>query len=134
MEDRTVYYDGSKVEAYHKVMNYCLYTCREEEWADGFWMRLLGCPEVYREVLYYLEHHEFLDECQIEGFSPIDIFIWYMKKYNLHRDKGRSSSECDKEIMSILAFDALTRLKREPEFKQELMRELGIDRWPGMDK
>ncbi len=128
MENKAVYYDGSKVEAYHKVMNYCLYTCRDEDWADEFWRQMLECPEVYREVLYYLEHHEFLDECEIEGFTVIDIFIWYMKKYNLLKNKGRGDLECDKEIMSILAFYALMRLKRDPEFKRELMKELGMDK------
>ncbi len=128
MDTGAVYFDGSKIEAYHRVINYCNYTCREEEWADRFWQNLLNSREIYREVLYYLEHHEFLDECEIEGFTVIDIFIWYMKKYNLLKNKGKNEADCDKEIMSILAFDAMMRLQREPEFKQELMKDLGMDR------
>lgn len=35
MGDGMVYFDGSKVEAYQRVMNYCNYTGREEGWPTG---------------------------------------------------------------------------------------------------
>lgn len=50
-----------------------------------------------------------------------------MKKYNLLKSKGKNEADCDKEVMSILAFDAMMRLQREPKFKLELLRDLGMD-------
>lgn len=98
---------SEKIKLFEHLCKVCEYVAYTDEWRDNFWNRLLLNDAVYKEYLYYAEHHDFLMEVKIDGYSIIDILIWEMRKYNVRMDKGKNGADCDKEAMVLEAFSTM---------------------------
>ena len=59
---------------------------------------------IFKELVYYLENHAFLDEVCIRGYSLSDLYVFQMSKYNLIREIGKNPVECNKERMVMNSF------------------------------
>ena len=105
------------------------YAGQEKEWTDGLWADLLTIPELYGEMVFYLENHGFKDAFRFRGYSLTDLYVWQMNRYNLFKDFGKNTSECNKETMVLRSFRTMIDFMRSPE---EYLRRLGENR--GMDR
>ena len=63
------------------------------------------------------------------GYSLTDLYVWQMNRYNLIRDFGKNTSECNKETMVLRSFRTMVDLMHHPE---EYLKRLGESR--GMDR
>lgn len=124
-----ILYDARKVKAYEGLLALGKYAGQEREWVDALWTDLLAEPKLYGEIVYYLENHSFRDEFKFRGYSLTDLYVWQMNKYNLIKDLGKNTAECNKETMALRSFRTMIDLMRSPE---EYLRRLGEDR--GMDR
>lgn len=123
-----IIYDARKVKAYECISKLCSYTGHTKEWTDDFWTMLRCSPPVYDELVYYLDHGDFLCRYKVGGCSIIDIFIWQMREFNIRTDRGKNGTECDKLDTVLLAFHTMLEMEKEPELYQKRM---GMDK--GMD-
>lgn len=124
-----ILYDARKVKTYECLLELCKYAGLDEEWANELWKDLLLLPELYEEMVYYLDNHSLKDAVKREGYSLTDLYVWQMNKYNLIKDFGKNTSECNKETMVLRAFRMMIELIRNPD---EYVKRLGEGR--GMDK
>ena len=124
-----ILYDARKVKAYECLLALGEYAGQDGEWLGKLWADLLTEPGLYGEMVYYLEHHVFLDAFKFRGYSLTDLYVWQMNKYNLIKDLGKNTSECNKETMVLRSFRTMVDLMRSPE---EYLKRLGEDR--GMDR
>jgi len=108
-----IFFDNSKIKAYECITKMCELTGETDEWREDFWSRLLLHPSIYRELVYYIEHNDFLCEYKVGDMSIIDIFVWQMKRYNLHMDIGKNDANCDKSRMVLDAVQAFMQLDDE---------------------
>ncbi len=124
-----ILYDARKIKVYEGLLALGEYAGQEKEWTDGLWADLLAIPGLYEEMVYYLEHHGFKDSFQFRGYSLTDLYVWQMNRYNLIKDFGKNTSECNKETMVLRSFRTMVDLMRSPE---EYLKRLGENR--GMDR
>lgn len=124
-----ILYDARKIKVYEGLLALGEYAGQEKEWTDGLWADLLTVPELYAEMVYYLEHHGFKDVFRFQGYSLTDLYVWQMNRYNLIKDFGKNTSECNKETMVLRSFRTMIDLMRSPE---EYLKRLGENR--GMDR
>lgn len=124
-----IVYDATKIKVYGALKQRCGYAGFLEEWGDELWEELLSDYGLYREVVYYLEHHSFLDEEKFYGYGLTDLFIWQMDRSNLFHDTGKNTAECNKETMALQAFRTMAEMKKNPEWYLKKINE-----GPGMDR
>lgn len=124
-----ILYDARKIKAYECLLALGEYAGQEKEWINGLWADLLTIPDLYGEMVYYLENHVFRDDFKFQGYSLTDLYVWQMNKYNLIKDLGKNPSECNKETMVLRSFRTMIELMHSPE---EYLKRLGEDR--GMDR
>ena len=124
-----ILYDARKVKAHESLLALGEYAGQKREWTDGLWADLLVVPGLYAELVYYLENHGFKDDFKFQGYSLTDLYVWQMTKYNLIKDLGKNTSECNKETMVLRSFRTMIDMMRSPE---EYLKRLGEDR--GMDR
>ncbi len=124
-----ILYDARKVKAYEYLLALGEYAGQDSGWIGELWSDLLAEPELYGEMVYYLERHVFLDAFKFRGYSLTDLYVWQMNKYNLIKDLGKNTAECNKETMVLRSFRTMLDLMRSPE---EYLKRLGGDR--GMDR
>ena len=129
MDMKGILYDARKVKAYKSLIALGEYAGQEKEWTDALWAELLVVPDLYAECIYYLENHGFKDEFKCRGYSLTDLYVWQMNRYNLIRDFGKNTSECNKETMVLRSFRTMVDLMHHPE---EYLKRLGESR--GMDR
>lgn len=98
-------------EYFYNLTDYCGY---DREWADELFGEIMGNDELYKEFVYYLENHTFLDELKVEGYSLSDLYVFSMSKYNLIREIGKNPVECNKERMVMNSFDMMSKMIKEP--------------------
>lgn len=110
-----ILYDATKVKACKAFYEICDYAGLSREWADGLWMEILTHKPLYGELVYYLEHHTFLDKLKVGGYSLCDLYVWQMNRYNLIKDTGKNPRTCNKEKMAMQAFKTMADLLSDPE-------------------
>lgn len=98
-------------EYFYNLTDYCGY---DREWADELFGEIMGNVELYKEFVYYLENHTFLDELKVEGYSLSDLYVFSMSKYNLIREIGKNPVECNKERMVMNSFDMMSKMIKDP--------------------
>lgn len=124
-----ILYDARRVKAYESLLTLGAYAGQEKEWLDALWVDLLSIPDLYAELVYYLEHHDLMDQYKYEGYSLIDLYVWQMNKYNLVKDFGKNTSECNKETMVLRSFRTMIELMKNPEeYLKRLSEGRGMDR------
>ena len=92
----------------------CEYAELPEKWADDLWGEIMPRKELYNELVYYIEHHTFLDQLKVSGYSLCDLYVWQMNRYNLIRDTGKNPRTCNKEKMAMQAFKTMSELLKDP--------------------
>lgn len=124
-----ILYDARKIKAYESLLALGEYAGQEKEWMDGLWADLLTIPDLYAEMVYYLENHDFWDNFKFQGYSLIDLYVWQMNKYNLIKDLGKNTAECNKETMALRSFRTMIELMRSPEeYIKRLNEGYGMDK------
>ncbi|MBR6770959.1 MAG: hypothetical protein IKM28_06930 [Lachnospiraceae bacterium] len=118
-----VWYDAHRIKVYEYLVALAEYAGQDREWLEKFWADLLTEPKLYEEMVYYLINHDFRDDFKCYGYSLTDLYVWQMSKYNLIRDEGKNTSECNKETLVLRAFRTMLDLKREPEVYLGRLRE-----------
>ncbi len=124
-----IFFDGRKVQIYEKLLALGEYAGQEEGWTETLWMDLLAVPPLFEEMVYYLEHHDYKDDFQYKGYSLIDLYVWQMNRYNLIKDFGKNTAECNKETLVLRSFATMIELMKNPE---ECLKRLKEGR--GMDQ
>ena len=124
-----IVYDATKVKVCQAFYQICDYAQLDREWADELWKDVLTHPQIYEEMVYYIEHHTFLDKIKVCGYSLCDLYVWQMSSYNLIKDIGKNSRTCNKEKMAMQAFRTMTDLMENPqEFRKRLEGGQGMDK------
>lgn len=124
-----ILYDARKIRIFEALFTLCDYTHKSEEWANKFWWDLLQCEDIYKEFVYYLDHHDFLDAYKIQGYSIIDMFIYEMNRYNLINDSNKNDKRCDKIDMVLYAFYHMLQMRKDPEeYSKKLQSDQGMDK------
>lgn len=124
-----IVYDASMVKVCEAFYAICDYAQLDKEWTDKLWMDVLSAKPVMEELVYYIEHHTFLDKLKVMGYSMCDLYVWQMGRYNLIKDVGKNPRTCNKEKMVMQAFETMIELIKNPEeCVRKLERDQGKDR------
>ena len=110
-----IFYDARKIKIYEAVKELCGIAGESEAWTNGLWGELLTDRELMEEMVYYLEHHTFLDQLKVGGYGLCDLYVWQMNRYNLIKDTGKNPRTCNKEKMAMQAFRTMAELLADPE-------------------
>ena len=110
-----IVYNASKIKVCQGFYEICDYAELKRDFADGLWRDILHHPQVYEELVYYIEHHTFSDKVKVCGYSMCDLYVWQMSRYNLIKDTGKNSKTCNKEKMAMQAFETMAGLLNNPE-------------------
>lgn len=110
-----ILYDATKVKVCQAFYDICNYAELPAQWSDELWMDILSRKPIYKELIYYIEHHTFLDELKVCGYSLCDLYVWQMNRYNLIKDTGKNSRTCNKEKMAMQAFRTMVDLMDDPK-------------------
>lgn len=125
-----IIYDATRVKVCQAFYQICDYGELSREWADELWMDILSQNRLYEELVYYIEHHTFLDRLKVEGYSLCDLYVWQMNRYNLIKDTGKNPRTCNKEKMAMQAFRTMAELIKNPgEHLKKLEYGQGTDRF-----
>lgn len=124
-----IIYGTEKIRAYDGLVRLCEYAGCTGAWCDELWSEMLSDKELYDELVYYLEHHTPLDAMKVNGYSMTDLYVWQMEKYNLQRDSGKNTEQCNKEGLVLRALQALADMKKNPDiFMKRLNDGAGMDK------
>ena len=124
-----IVYDASKIKVCQGFYEICDYAGLLGDFADGLWRDILLHPQVYEELVYYIEHHTFSDKVKVCGYSMCDLYVWQMSRYNLIKDTGKNSKTCNKEKMAMQAFRTLLDFMENPaEYRKKFANGQGMDR------
>lgn len=110
-----IIYDATKIKVCKAFYEICDYAELSVSWADELWKNILTYPQVYEELVYYIEHHTFLDKLKVSNYSLCDLYVWQMSRYNLIKDTGKNPRTCNKEKMAMQAFRTMAELLADPE-------------------
>lgn len=123
-----ILYDARRIKAYEGLMALGEYAGRDSKWLDELWAGLLDDAGLMKEWMYYLDHHNFLDEEKFRGYGLTDLYVRQMDRYNLIREIGKNPVSCNKESMVLGAFRAMLDLKADPEtYVRRLTEGTGMD-------
>lgn len=123
-----IVYDASRIKVCKAFYEICSYAELSREWADELWKDILLHPQIYEELVYYIEHHTFLDRVKVKNYSLCDLYVWQMSRYNLIRDTGKNPRTCNKEKMAMQAFRSMVDLLANPqEYEKRLKYGQGMD-------
>lgn len=118
-----IIYDATRVKVCQGFYQICEYAGLEKEWTDELWQDIISAGDIYEELVYYIEHHTFMDRVKVEGYSLSDLYVWQMDKYNMIRETGKNPITCNKEKMVMRSFRTMVDMKREPEKYVKRLRE-----------
>lgn len=124
-----IIYDATKIKIYEALEQWCTLAQKDNDFFTGFWRRMLDNQEVFKEFVYYLQHHELLAQYTVKGYSMIDLYVCQMDRYNIQHDIGKNGIRCNKEKMVLQAFDVMLKLSENPD---EIIKKLQSGE--GMDK
>lgn len=124
-----ILYDATKVKVCQAFYEICDYAELSRQWSDELWKNILTHDQIYEELVYYIEHHTFLDKMKVCGYSLCDLYVWQMSRYNLIKDTGKNSRTCNKEKMAMQAFRTMVDLLNDPEgYRKKLEYGQGTDK------
>lgn len=124
-----IVYDATRIKVCQAFYEICDYAGLSRQWADELWKDVLTHDQIYKEMVYYIEHHTFLDKMKVCGYSLCDLYVWQMSRYNLIKDTGKNSRTCNKEKMAMQAFRSMMDLIANPEeYKKRLEYGQGTDK------
>ncbi|MBO5056253.1 MAG: hypothetical protein J6C64_07900 [Lachnospiraceae bacterium] len=124
-----ILYDASRIKVCQGFYDICEYAEFDKEWTDKLWTDIITCRDIYEELVYYIEHHTFMDKIKVRGYSLSDIYVWQMDKYNLVREIGKNPRTCNKERMVMRAFRTMIDMQRHPdEYVRRLEEGRGEDK------
>ncbi len=118
---------SEKLKYYDEIVRMCEYAQYQDAWRDQFWQDLLLNDGAYKELLYYLEHQDFLEEYKVNGYSVLDIFVWQMRRYNIRLDRGKNGPDCDKIAMLLESFRCLMDMKEGSDINWSMEMKNGMD-------
>ncbi|MDE6749515.1 MAG: hypothetical protein K2K21_10745 [Lachnospiraceae bacterium] len=110
-----IIYDATKIKVCQAFYEICDYAELNRVWSDELWKDIILCPQIYEELVYYIEHHTFLNKVKVCGYSMCDSYVWQISHYNLISDIGKNSNTCNKEKMAMQAFRAFIDFMADPE-------------------
>ena len=116
-----------------KACDFCYELCDacgyDRDWTDALWGDIVTDEDILSEFMYYRENHTFRDKCSIRGYSLSDLYVFQMDKYNLIREIGKNTVDCNKERMVLNAFRMMIDMKADPDtFVKRLEEGRGEDR------
>lgn len=124
-----IIYDARKIKLMEAVRALSDAVGNSEEWFNCFWQGIIENQYVYDELLYYIDHDDFLCEYTIDGYSIVDLFVWQMSNYNLLHDTGRNDSSCCKEAMVLYAFDAMVKMAKDRlTYQNRIQSDMRLDK------
>ncbi len=124
-----ILYDASKVKVCQGFYDICEYAEFDKAWTDKLWTDIITCRDIYEELVYYIEHHTFMDKVKVKNYSLSDLYVFQMDKYNLVREIGKNPRTCNKERMAMKAFRALLDMPENPDaYIRRLEEGRGEDR------
>lgn len=124
-----ILYDASKVKVCQGFYDICEYAEFDRGWTDKLWTDIITCRDIYEELVYYIEHHTFMDKLKVRGYSLSDLYVWQMDKYNLVREIGKNPRTCNKERMVMRAFRTMVDMRQNPdEYVRRLKEGRGEDK------
>lgn len=98
-----------------------------EDFFGDFMKRLDESPAVRQEFQYYYEHHDFLCENKINGYSVIDIMVWKLDRFKSELDRDKAGKR-NPDRMVLEAFDTMLAMEKEPEkYRNYLLSDTGTD-------
>ncbi len=113
-------------EFFYELCDFCGY---DREWSDDLWKDIVVDPDMYDEFAYYAANHTLKDSFDICGYSLTDLYVFQMDKYNLIREIGKNTADCNKERMVLNAFRMMIDMKEDPEtYVRRLEEGRGEDR------
>lgn len=122
--------DGRKLKVFEYFGQLCDYAEWQQEDRDYLWLQMLTHESLYREFVYYLEHHEMLGELSFHGYTLIDLYVFQMDRYNLIHDIGKNTGNCNKEDLVLRAFHTMARFYEQPAyFDRKLSEGEGMDKF-----
>ncbi len=107
-------------ELFYELCDYCGY---DREWTDGLWSSIVTDDGLFAEFVYYAENHTFRDVYSISGYSLSDLYVFQMDKYNLIREIGKNTAECNKQRMVLNAFRMMADMRDDPETDVKRLEE-----------
>lgn len=98
------------------------------EFSADFIKRLNESPEIFKELLYFAYHGNFLCEYKIEGYSVVDILVWGMDHFKAQLDRDNYAVKHNQNKMIVTAFDKFLDMEKEPlKYVELLQGETGTD-------
>lgn len=123
-----ILYDARKIKAYEGLIQLGEYAGKSREFVEGLWAELILDQELMKEFMYYLDHHTLLDQAKCRDYALTDLYVWQMDRYNLIREIGKNTSDCNKEAMVLNAFRTMIEMKKDPDtYVERLTRGIGMD-------
>ncbi len=99
-------------ESFYRLCDDCGY---DRDFTDALWGDVITDSEMYGELEYFMAHHTLKDKVSVCGYSLTDLYVFQMDKYNLIREIGKNTAECNKVRMVINAFRMMIDMKADPE-------------------
>lgn len=107
------------------------YAKEDEAAAENFFHKLVLHDSVYKEYIYYMNHGQFLGECNVCGMTVIDIMIWQIDHFKANMDRGMYDLESNPDKMLLNAFEIMLEMHKNPQpYLSRFMQETGTD-YPG---
>lgn len=124
--------DGNRIAVYERLKQLCEYAGKPSDWCDRLWAAALEDPELFEELAYYMNRHSFLDRAKAGGYSVTDLYVQQLDLYNLRQDTGKHTAACNKEEMVLNAFEAMARMRNDPDRQQpgKWQEGFGMDQMP----
>ena len=70
-----ILYDASKIKVCQAFYEICAYAELDRTWTDELWTDIMLHPQIYEELVYYIEHHTFLNKVKVCGYSMCDLYV-----------------------------------------------------------
>lgn len=125
-----IIYDATKVKVMEFLDRLAEYAGLDTQWADGIWSEFMKHPRIYEEFVYYIEHHEFLGNYEIKGYSILECYVWQRNNQVYRTDeRGKFEPEGNEETVVLKAFSFMMNLEDKPEeYLKKLEDDLGRDK------
>lgn len=124
-----IVYDARRVKVYEGLSALGGIAGEPQEWCDKLWEALLEAPDLFGELVFYLEHHYLTENVKCCGYSMIDLYVWQMNRYNIIGDSGKNTDACNKDRMVLKAFWDMVEMRKNPDAyikKLTLGREMDL--------
>ncbi len=86
-------------------------------------------PDLAEELVYYLEHQDFLCHVTVAGMTMVDVLIWQIDHFRAFLDRDTDLTRRNPLAMGVLAAETMLQLRRDPEsVLKEYSDDTGTDR------